>query len=347
MNKYPTSGWLVVLSILVLSVACSKEQPIGPVCAMAVPPESEGSEEFEKGNPTLTVAAALGTALEIGEDFYPSVETYQQSYLYDYAGCSAPEDYYVGAIPPQSVGFEECSRGVAKALNRSGRTNGIMMEQYEGQLSYFNSSQEAFCPQSWKHFLHSPQSNLVRQFRYLGTGPSAQKPISLSASTGMEILGWDPDVTLTPTLGKNYGFNIFTSQRGIFRSQRGAILKIHGANYQTPKWSHTVSSGDLRVKINSPDGSKVVLNSGDQVVIVQENFRRFTAKAKVTNLSWDYSETGCGCLPKSGKIETSVSGEEPARETVTFSGCGIYEIKRLDAKGNLQYTSRGKLNYCL
>jgi hypothetical protein len=297
------------------------------------------SEEFENGNPTLTVAAALGTALELGEDFQPSKETYLGGNpSYHQCGMSLVE--YYDDIWPQSVRFDECNSGAAHAFLPYGRTNGIMMQQYEGQLSYFNSSQEASCPQSWRHFLRSPQSSVVRQFRYLGTGPAAQEPISLNASTGVEISGWDPAVTLTPTLGKNYGFNILTNGRG-------AILKIHGANYQTPNWNHTVSSGDLRVKINSPDGSKVVLNSDDQVVIVQENVRRFTAKAKVTNLSWDYSETGCGCLPKSGKIETSFSGEETGREIFTFSGCGIYEVKRLDAKGNLQYTSGGKLNYCL
>jgi|GEM_PF-5116047 len=336
MNKFAMSGWFVVLLTLVLSAACSKDQPMDPLCSGL----SRLPEEFQTGNPTLNVAAVLGTALELGENFYPSRETYRERYA-STNGCypSAAEYYY--DLWPQSVRFGECTSGVANASNQIGRTNGIMVERSVGQLSYSNSSQAAFCPQSWEHFLQSPQSNVVRQLKYRGTGPgSLGQPVPVNASTGREIGGWDPQVTLTPSSGYNYGIKISTTPQG-------AVLKIHGANYRTPNWDHTISSGDLSVKINPSDSSKVVVHSGDQAITVQENIGYYTAKAKATDLSWDFSSSGCGCLPTSGKIETVFSGNVTGRETLTFSGCGTYELQRKDEKGNLAYMSHGKLNYCL
>ncbi|MDB4986272.1 MAG: hypothetical protein JWN04_1450 [Myxococcaceae bacterium] len=87
------------------------------------------------------------------------------------------------------------------------------------------------------------------------------------------------------------------------------------ANASTKLWDHTVStSSPLSVTLEA-DGVRKVSGT----VVVQHNIAKFTAKAELSDVVYDFAK--CGCLPISGTITSTLTGSRTGTETLDITGC--------------------------
>ncbi len=108
------------------------------------------------------------------------------------------------------------------------------------------------------------------------------------------------------------------------KSASGRALDIKGIHYVAQKsatdptklWDHSVSTAAPIAVTFEQDGSRLV--SG--VVVVEHNLAKFTARAELADVAYDFAK--CGCLPISGSITTTLTGSRTGTETLDITSCG-------------------------
>jgi hypothetical protein len=110
----------------------------------------------------------------------------------------------------------------------------------------------------------------------------------------------------------------------ISRSTASRAIDIMGVHYIAQKgttklWDHTLSTASPLAITLEKDGSRSVSGT----VVLQHNLAKYTAKAELSNVVFDFAK--CGCLPVSGTITTTLSGSRTGTEMLDIMGCAEAE----------------------
>lgn len=117
---------------------------------------------------------------------------------------------------------------------------------------------------------------------------------------------------------------------GITRSTGSRTIDIMGIHYiaqkgKTKLWDHTLSTSDPLAITIEKDGSRSVSGT----VVLQHNLAKFTAKAELSDVVFNFAK--CGCLPVSGTITATLTGSRTGTETLDIMGCA--QAAYADEKG--------------
>jgi hypothetical protein len=106
----------------------------------------------------------------------------------------------------------------------------------------------------------------------------------------------------------------------VTRSMGARTVDITGVHYVAAKggnklWDHTLSTSDPLAITIQKDGTQSVSGT----VVLQHNLAKYTAKAELSGVVFDFAK--CGCLPVSGTITATLSGSRMGTETLDITGC--------------------------